>query len=123
MGMSLKNLPLDAAKLGPALCIAVAPKTDLDGVQRIDKDGVATWTVSVAVAPPDGGRAAMLEVAVPGEPVGLGMGMQVSFVNLEGFFWEMNGRAGIAFRADAVVPAPPSAPAAPAPAPKAGGAK
>ena len=116
--MSLKNLPLDASRLGAALCVSVQPKTDLEGVAKVDRDGVATWTVAVAMQPP-GGRASLIEVAVPGEPVGLGMGVPVQFVNLEGFFWEMNGRSGVSFRADAVVPAEPGAPAAPASAPSA----
>ncbi len=118
--MTLKNIPVDASQLGRLMCVMVAPKTDLDGVQRVDRDGSATWTVSVAVAPEEG-RAALIEVAVPGEPQGLMPGMPVDFVGLVGFHWEMAGRSGISFRADKVAPslAPPVAAAAKS----AGGAK
>jgi hypothetical protein len=115
----LKNLPMDAARLGPALCISVEPKTDLDGVAKVDRNGVATWVVAVALRPVDG-RAALIEVSVAGEPTGLAMGMPVTLVGLEGFFWEMGDRAGVSFRADSVVAAVPDA--APA-APKSGAAK
>jgi len=113
--MTLKSIPVEVGKLGPALCVAVAPKVDLEGVQRVDRDGVATWSVAVALVPQDG-RAALIEVAVPGEPQNLTPGMPVSFVGLSAFFWEISGRAGISFRADRVVPAlaPIAAAAAPA---------
>ncbi|MBC3841353.1 hypothetical protein GXW82_16775 [Streptacidiphilus sp. 4-A2] len=91
--MTLKSLPLDVERLGAALCVMVAPKVDPDGVQKVDRDGVATWAVSVALTPDDG-RAALIEVSVPGEPKGLASGMYVKFTGLSGFFWEMNGRRG-----------------------------
>ncbi|MFC1436569.1 hypothetical protein ACEZDB_38650 [Streptacidiphilus sp. N1-3] len=117
--MALKNLPLDAAKLGTALCIAVAVKADaLTGEIKKDTDGVTQYLVSVAVAP-TGQRAALIDVTVSGEPRDLIIGTHVGFRDLEALFWEMNGRSGIAFRAAAVVPAmpplaPEAAPAAPA---------
>lgn len=122
--MSLKNLPLDTRKLGTAMCVSAVPKMDFEGVAKIDKDGVATWSVTVALQP-DGDRASLIEVAVAGEPTGLAMGVYVEFVNLQGFFWEFNGRAGIAFRADAVnpAPAPAAVPASAAAAGKSGAAK
>jgi len=123
--MTLRNIPVEQARLGPALCVAVTPKTDLEGVQRADRDGVPTWSVAVALAPQDG-RAALIEVAVPGEPVGLAPGTYVIFRGLTAFMWEIAGRAGMSYRADAVAPGgAPDVPAQPVAAgkPAAGSAK
>jgi hypothetical protein len=102
--MSLKNLPLDAGRLGAALCVSVEVKTD--PVTRLGKatpDGVPLYVVAVAVTPTDR-KAALIEVTVAGEPAGLLVGSRVVLRGLEAFWWEMNCRAGISFRADAIVP-------------------
>ncbi|WP_052442903.1 hypothetical protein [Streptacidiphilus neutrinimicus] len=117
--MSIKNLPLDAGRLGTALCVSVECKTDPEtGVVKTDRDGVPVWTVGVAVRP-DARRAALMEVAVSGEPEGIQPGMYVDLVEPEAFMWEMNGRSGLSFRAAKVLPAaspiltpPPAKPAA-----------
>ena len=114
--MSLKSLPLDVARLGPALCIAVAVKADtLTGEVKKDTEGVTQYVVTVAFTPQDR-KAALVEVTVSGEPQGLIVGTHVALRGLEAFFWEIGGRAGLAYRADAVVPTLPSLPAQPAPA-------
>jgi hypothetical protein len=130
--MSLKNLPLDVGKLGAALCVSVEPKTDaITGVARADTDGVPLWVVSVAVRP-EGRKGALIEVSVSGEPKGLLVGGHVALHNLEAFWWEMNGRAGLTFRADSITPmlaplpaadARPPAPAAESPRAGRAGAK
>jgi len=123
--MTLKNIPVEHARLGPVLCVAVTPKTDQDGVQKVDRDGVPTWSVAVAVTPQDG-KAGLIEVAVPGEPQGLAPGMYVIFRGLTAFMWEISGRAGMSYRADAVAAGgAPDVPAQPGPAGKsaAGSAK
>lgn len=115
----MKNLPLDVGRLGVALCVSVEVKTDLEGVVKTDKDGVEVWTVGVAVRP-EGRKTALIEVAVSGEPSGIAVGQPVLLSGLEAFWWEMNGRAGLSFRAESVsaagvVPATPTAvPAVPA---------
>ncbi|MEU8517392.1 hypothetical protein AB0C76_38330 [Kitasatospora sp. NPDC048722] len=107
--MTLKNLPLDAARLGSALCVSVEEKTDPDtGQVKADRDGLPVWTVGVAVRP-EGRKTALIEVAVSGEPVGVEVGQPVRLVGLEAFWWEMNGRMGLSFRAASVVPASASA--------------
>ncbi len=107
--MSLKNLPLDAGRLGVALCVSVEAKTDPEtGEVKTDREGLPVWTVGVAVRP-EGRRTALIEVSVTGEPKGVLVGQVVSLVGLEAFWWEMNGRAGLAYRAESVVPQPPAA--------------
>ncbi|MEV7025503.1 hypothetical protein [Kitasatospora sp. NPDC093558] len=102
--MTLKNLPLDAARLGSALCVSVEEKTDPDtGQVKADRDGLPVWTVGVAVRP-EGRKTALIEVAVSGEPVGVEVGQAVRLVGLEAFWWEMNRRMGLSFRAASVVP-------------------
>lgn len=107
--MTLKNLPLDAGRLGVALCVSVEAKTVPEtGEVKADRDGVPVWTVGVAVRP-EGRRTALIEVAVSGEPTGVMVGQVVNLVGLEAFWWEMNGRAGLSYRAESVVAAPPPA--------------
>ncbi|MEZ0095835.1 hypothetical protein [Streptacidiphilus sp. EB129] len=125
--MTIKNLPLNAGKLGAALCVSLEIKTEFGtGEAKADKDGLIVWAVGVAVRPEGSTKAAIIEVAVSGEPVGLGIGQFVQFTNLEAFLWEINGRTGLSFRADSIHPAPaptptPSAaPPAPAAAPSVG---
>ncbi|MFJ6217361.1 hypothetical protein ACIQGZ_29110 [Streptomyces sp. NPDC092296] len=110
--MTLKNLPLDVDRLGSALCVSVEAKTDPEtGAVKADRDGAPVWAVGVAVRP-EGRKAALIEVAVSGEPVGLDIGQYVRLVGLEAFWWEMGGRAGISYRAASVVAvAAPTAPA------------
>ena len=117
--MSLKNLPLDVGKLGAALCVSVEPKTDtITGAAKADLDGVPLWVVSVAVRP-EGRKGALIEVSVSGEPKGLLVGGLVALHNLEAFWWELNGRAGLIFRADSITPVLASLPAADATTPAA----
>ncbi|MEY9941279.1 hypothetical protein [Streptacidiphilus sp. MAP5-3] len=108
--MSLKNLPLDAGKLGAAMCVGIEQKTDNTGAVKADPQGVPLWVVSVAVRP-EGRRGALIEVSVSGEPEGLVVGGYVQLHNPEAFWWEIAGKAGLSFRADRVTPAP--APLAP----------
>jgi hypothetical protein len=115
----MKNLPLDADRLGAALCISVGVKTDpMTGVIRTTREGVTQYVVAVAVTPAER-KAALIEVTVDGEPSGLVVGTYVKLRGLEGFMWEMEGRAGVSFRADSIVPTlaplpPDDAPAGPA---------
>lgn len=112
--MSLKNLPLDAARLGVVLCVSVEAKKDPDtGEAKSDRDGVPVWSVGVAVRP-EGRKVALIEVAVAGEPSGVAVGQNVCLNGLEAFWWEMNGRSGLAFRAESVTVAPAVVAAAPA---------
>ncbi|MEZ0064224.1 hypothetical protein ABIA32_000202 [Streptacidiphilus sp. MAP12-20] len=105
--MSIKNLPLHAGRLGPALCVSVECKTDpTTGAVKADRDGVPVWMVGVAVRP-DARRPALIEVSVSGEPEGIAPGMYVELVEPEAFMWEMNGRTGLAFRAAKVLPDSP----------------
>lgn len=102
--MSLKNLPLDAGKLGPALCISVGPKIDpMTNLAKANTEGIPLYVVAVAVAP-EGQRPALVEITVTGEPRDLIVGTHVALRGLEAFWWEMSGKSGLIFRADAIVP-------------------
>lgn len=126
--MTLRNVPVDVTRVGVFLCVSKEQKTDRDsGAQRANRDGVPLWTVGVAVRPV-GYRASVIEVTVAGEPA-VEVGQVLSFVNLEASLWEIEGRAGLAYRADSVAVAPaggvPPVPEMPAADPRGsrGGAK
>lgn len=90
--------------------MSVEAKTDPEtGAVKADRDGVAVWAVSVAVRP-EGRKTALIEVSVSGEPAGVEVGQVVQLHGLEAFWWEMNGRAGLAYRAESVTLAPAAPP-------------
>jgi hypothetical protein len=73
------------------------------------RDGQPIYQVGVCAIQGEGAQeeASAIQVAVPGEPKGLGRGMPVRFKNLVAAPWEVDGRHGISFRADGVAPVNP----------------
>jgi hypothetical protein len=51
-----------------------------------------------------GKDSSVIQVSVPGEPKGLGVGTALRLVGLEAVPWDVEGRSGVSFRATAVVP-------------------
>jgi hypothetical protein len=106
--MALRNIPIDAAALGPLPFIQVAEKERRsdDGTvsQRVNAAGEPVWAVTVLVQQ-EGAKPELLEVAVSGQRPQLDPMSPLRFSNLTGRLWEMNGRAGISYSADAVAPA------------------
>src|SRR4051812_15697341 len=76
---------------------------------RTNRDGEVLWRVQL-VALGDG-EADVIRVAVPGDP-GVGQGEMVRVEGLTAQAWEMDGRSGMAFRAQTVRPVNPRAAAA-----------
>nr|WP_165985923.1 hypothetical protein [Streptomyces sp. YIM 98790] len=100
----MQAIPVDVGQLGLVLC-AVAPAVKVDretGKPRTDAEGRQVWTVGLMVTQADGQRASVISVSVPGEPVGLVAGQPVEVAGLVAQQWEMNGRRGLSFRADAI---------------------
>ncbi|MFC5720213.1 hypothetical protein ACFP1Z_08555 [Streptomyces gamaensis] len=104
----MQSIPVDTSRLGVLRC-AVAPEPKTTGFEsrevKKDRDGNTVWTVGVMVRQ-DGRRVSVIEVAVPGEPVGVVEGVQVKLTGLEAFAWAMGDRHGISFRAAAITPVP-----------------
>lgn len=106
--MSLRYLPIDTASLGPLPFIQVAAKERRadDGTvsQRVNAVGEPVWAVTVLVQQ-EGAKPDLLEISVSGERPQLDPMTPLRFSNLTGRMWEMNGRAGISYSAEAVAPA------------------
>jgi hypothetical protein len=73
---------------------------------RTDVNGEVLWRVQL-VALGDG-EAEIIRVAVPGDP-NVGQGEMVRVDGLTAQAWELDGRSGMAFRAQAIVSANPRA--------------
>ncbi|MCI1833923.1 MAG: hypothetical protein LKI78_03720 [Bifidobacterium tibiigranuli] len=105
--MALRTIPINAAALGPLPLIQVAEKERRadDGTvsQRVNAAGEPVWAVTVLVQQ-EGARPDLLEVSVSGQRPQLDPMTPLRFSNLTGRMWEMNGRAGISYSADAVAP-------------------
>ncbi|RLV08136.1 hypothetical protein CTZ27_04695 [Streptomyces griseocarneus] len=106
----MQAIPVDASRLGVLRC-AVAPEPKMTGLEnkevKKDREGNTVFTVAVMVRQ-DGRRVSVIEIAVPGEPVGIVEGAEVRVTGLEAFAWAMGDRHGISFRANAITPAPTS---------------
>ncbi|MDQ3764578.1 MAG: hypothetical protein M3460_24395 [Actinomycetota bacterium] len=81
---------------------APQPKNDNDGRQKSDRDTGAPLHVTELVAMDDTG-AEVIKVTTAGEPK-IGKRQPVMVVKLVATPWNIDGRGGVAFRADAIVP-------------------
>lgn len=99
-------IPVDAARLGTPVCL-IEPerKTDFEtGEFKTDKDGRQLWVVGVSLREPGTRRAVAIDVTTAEEPRGISEGMAVRLVGLVASQWEQNGRTGVVWRADLVLP-------------------
>lgn len=103
---TVRYIPVDVARLGTVWClIAPEAKTDFEtGEIKTDKDGKHLWVVGVALLEPGSRRAVSIDVTVSEEPREVVEGSPVRLVGLVASPWEYNGQAGIAWRADLIVP-------------------
>ena len=96
------------------LVCVMAPEAklvDLDTgeVKKDRRSGQAVWTVGVCAM--RGRDSSVIQIAVVGEPAGLGVGMPVRVVDLEAVPWDRDGRSGIAWRATTILSAASAVPA------------
>src|ERR687893_2690795 len=98
---------------GVEFVVSRAPqhKNDNDGRQKTDRETGAPLHVTELVAMDQTG-AEVIKVTTAGEPR-VAMRQPVTVVKLVATPWNIDGRGGVAFRAEAIVPVPatPSAPA------------
>jgi hypothetical protein len=88
------------------LVAMAAPEPVVDfttGQPKADPRGRPLFTVQVAAM--FDGQGEVLAVKVAGEPTGIGAGVPVSVEGLVAQPWELDGRSGIAWRANAIRPA------------------
>lgn len=107
----MRNFPLDPARVGTFQVVEIAAKSDGDGGQKTNRDGIPQWTVQVLnkPAPTAEGfqpKAGLEEVTITAsqEPKASPLSV-VTFAGLVARPWDMNGRSGVALSADAVQPA------------------
>lgn len=97
----MRFIPVDQTAL-TLNALQVEAKTDQDGTQKVNRDGIRQWSI-ITLAQSEGGTPEVLKVTVPSttepdiEPM-----EPVSFTNLRAIAWEANGRSGIAFSADSL---------------------
>ena len=99
-------IPVDASRLGTPVCL-IGPerKTDFEtGEIKTDRDGRQLWVVGVSLREPGTRRAVAIDVTTPEEPRGVVEGTPVRLVGLVASQWEQNGRTGVVWRADLVLP-------------------
>lgn len=110
---NLQSIPVDVSRLGAIRCVVEAEaKSDYEtGEIKKNRDGAVIWTVGVSVRQADSRRTSVIEIAVPGEPVGLVEGAPVAVVGLVALPWERGGRSGVSYRADTITPASDAGPA------------
>jgi hypothetical protein len=99
----MKTIPVDASRLTALVGAAVEPATTPSGQQRTDRTGKPLFNVPIVVVV-EGAAPDTLTVRVPG-PIGqMAPLTQVRLVGLIARPWQMDGRAGVSFSAQAVQP-------------------
>ena len=103
--MSLRSIPVDISRLTGFMC-ASAPEIRVDpttGEIRTDREsGQPLYLVGIVVKLAGTRLAYVLDVQVPGEPVGIREGQPVKVYDLEARPWEVDGRSGMSYRASAI---------------------
>src|SRR5579884_4244764 len=118
--MSPRNLPICEHKLTTAICASV-PQVRADrltGEIRTDRtSGLPQYEVFVLVSFVDEREPSVINVRVPGEPVGLEIGKPVRLFDLYERKWEVDGSSGENYTVSAITAAgaAPSAPPASVP--------
>ncbi|WP_246244478.1 hypothetical protein [Amycolatopsis pithecellobii] len=75
------------------------PKTDQNGVQRVERStNIPMWTVQLVAMDNGGAEVISVTVAAP-QPPKVPTGAPVTPVELQAIPWAQNGRNGVAFRA------------------------
>jgi hypothetical protein len=102
---------VDVSVFGGFMCVnppevKANPRT---GEVRTDTaTGLPVFVVGVVAI--RGRDSSVIQISVPGEPVGLGVGTALRLVELEAVPWDVEGRSGVSFRAAGVLPFEPVAP-------------
>lgn len=97
------KLPIDTNGMTFLAAGPPDPVLDYDSkAAKVDESGEALFAVQL-VALAEGG-AQIINVKVPGEPKGVGQGVNVTVTELVASPWAMGDRAGVAFRASTIEP-------------------
>ncbi|WP_428935513.1 hypothetical protein [Streptomyces sp. ACT015] len=75
-----------------------------EGETRRDRDGNPLWITTLSVRSAASRKADVVEVVTSGQPQGIEEGALVRVLNLWANDWEIDGRSGVTFKADALEP-------------------
>lgn len=103
----MRNIPVDISSL--LFTVAGEPEAKLadraTGEVKKDAEGRELYTIPLLPNPNDDRRNPVIMVTFPSaEYPHIPQGAKVRPVGLVAFFWQMNGRAGMGFRAQAIRP-------------------
>jgi hypothetical protein len=103
----MRSIPIDDRAFdGWMVTMAPEPRVANRETGELSKDratGETIWVVGVLAS--RGRDSSVEQVTVVGEPRGLSLHMPVRMVGLVATSWEVDGRSGVSFRAQAMVPA------------------
>ncbi|GAA3019374.1 MULTISPECIES: hypothetical protein [Streptosporangium] len=104
----MRNIPVDLSAL--AFIVAGEPEPKIvdraTGEVKRDAEGRELYTIPLLPKPNDDRRNPVIVVTFPSETFPqIPEGVQVVPVGLAAFFWSMNGRSGLGFRAETIRPA------------------
>jgi hypothetical protein len=102
----MRSIPVDVSAFTGFMCVnPPEPKVANLDTGEVRKDRVSGQTMFVVgVVAMRGRDSSVIQVNVPGEPGGLGVGTALRLVGLEAAPWDRDGRSGVSFRAVAVTP-------------------
>lgn len=103
----MRNIPVDIASLSFTVAGEAEPKIVDRATGEVKKDagGRELYTIPLLPQPNDDRRNPVIMVTFPSVDFPrIPQGIQVRPVGLTAFFWQMNGRSGVGFRAEAIRP-------------------
>jgi hypothetical protein len=101
----MTTLPLDPARLTTIVAGEAYAATDQQGNPVVAKDGTPQWYVPVLITG-DRQRPEMVRIkTTAAEAPKVAAGQTVKCHGLTAFVWELNGKHGVAYRADRFEPA------------------
>ncbi|MEZ7127770.1 hypothetical protein ACBR40_20800 [Nonomuraea sp. AD125B] len=104
----MRNIPVDIS--GLSFIVAGEPEPKIvdraTGEVKRDAEGRELYTIPLLPKPNDDRRNPVIVVTFPSATFPqIPEGVQVRPVGLAAFFWSMNGRSGLGFRAETIAPA------------------
>lgn len=103
----MRNIPVDISSLSFTVAGEPEPKIIDRATGEIKKDaeGRELYMIPLLPQPNDDRRNPIIWVTFPSEDFPrISQGIKVRPVGLVAFFWQMNGRSGLGFRAEAIRP-------------------
>lgn len=93
------RLLIDTSNVSFTVGREVLPKTDQNGVQRVERNtNIPMWSVQLVAMDDGGAEVIVVTVAAP-QPPKVNIGQPVVPVELQAIPWAQNGRNGVAYRA------------------------